>query len=102
MYLNDIEDEFFLNGIEGVDIHHIKLFLLLYADDFTIFSENAEGPQSVLKLLSTYCQRWKLPVNTSKTEVMVFRRGGIFPRNLKFFYNDVELEIVLRYNFLVR
>ena len=100
MYLNDIEDEFYLNGIEGVDIHHIKLFLLLYADDFKIFSENAEGLQSASNLLSTYCQRWKLAVNTSKTKVMVFRRGGILPRNLKFFYNNVELEIVTTFSYL--
>ena len=61
MYLNDIEDEFYLNGIEGIDLHHIKLFLLLYADDnITLFSETAEGLQIALNLLSTYCQRWKL------------------------------------------
>ena len=100
MYLNDIEDAFYLNGIEGVDIHHIKLFLLLYGDDLTIFSENAEGLQSALNLLSTYCQRWKLALNTSKTKVMIFRRGGILPRNLKFFYNGVELEIVSTFSYL--
>ena len=37
--LNDVEDEFYLNGIEGIDIHHIKLFLLLYADDITLHRE---------------------------------------------------------------
>ena len=26
LYLNDIEDKFYLNAIEGIDIHHIKLF----------------------------------------------------------------------------
>ena len=46
MYLNDIEDEFYLNGIEGIDIHHIKLFSLLYADDITLFSETTEGLQT--------------------------------------------------------
>ena len=35
MYLNDIEDEFYLLGIEGINIYQIKLFLLLYADDIT-------------------------------------------------------------------
>ena len=54
MYLNDIEDEFYLSRIEGIDIHHIKLFLLLYADDITLFSETAEGLQIALNLLSTY------------------------------------------------
>ena len=45
MYLNDIEDEFFLHGLEGVDIGVLKLFLLLYADDMTIFAETPVGLQ---------------------------------------------------------
>ena len=94
MYLNDVENEFYLNGIEGIDIHHIKLFLLLYADDITLFSETAGSLQRALNLLSTYCQRWKLTVNTNKTKIMVFRKGGILPRDLKFYYNDIEIEIV--------
>ena len=53
MYLNDIEDEFYL-----IDIAHINLFLLLYDDDIVLFSETAEGLQIALNLLSTYCQRW--------------------------------------------
>ena len=100
MYLNDIEDEFYLNGIEGIDLHHIKLFLLFYADDITLFSETAEGLQIALNLLSTYCQRWKLTVNTKKTKVMIFRKGGMLPRNLKFYYNDEELEIVNTFSYL--
>ena len=99
-YLNDIEDELYLNGIEGIDLHHIKLFLLLYADDITLFSETAEGLQIALNLLSTYCQRWKLTVITKKTKVMIFRKGGILPRNLKFYYNDEELEIVNTFSYL--
>ena len=37
MYLNDIEEEFYLKGFKGIDIDSVKLFLLLYADDMTIF-----------------------------------------------------------------
>ena len=74
MCLNDIEDEFYLNGIEVVGIHHIKIFLFLYADDITMFSKTSEGLQNGLNLLSTYCQRWKLAVNTNKTKVMFFSK----------------------------
>ena len=100
MYLNNVEDEFYLNDIEGIDIHHIKLFLLLYADDITLFSETAEGLQRALNLLSTYCQRWKLSVNTNKTKIMIFRKGGILPRDLKFYYNGIEIEIVNTFSYL--
>ena len=31
---------------------------------------------------------------------MIFRKGGILPRNLKFYYNDEELEIVNTFSYL--
>ena len=100
MYLNDIEDEFYLNGVEGIDIGSIKLFLLLYADDMTIFSETEEGLQKGLDILESYCIRWKLTVNIEKTKIMVFRKGGILPRDLRFFYNNQEIEIVRSFSYL--
>ena len=100
MYLNDIEEEFYLNGFKGIDIGSIKLFLLLYADDMTIFSETEVGLQQGLKFLETYCNRWKLTVNKDKTKIMVFRKGGILRCNLKFYYQDHELEIVSSFSYL--
>ena len=100
IYINDIEDEFYLHGINGIEIDTIKVFLLLYADDITIFAETAEGLQEGLNLLSNYCTRWKLILNTDKTKVMVFRKGGILPRNLKFYYDETELEIVSSFSYL--
>ena len=39
MYPNDIEEEFYLKGLNGIDNGSIGLFLLLYADGMRIFSE---------------------------------------------------------------
>ena len=74
MHLNDIEDDIYLHLFGGVNIYQIKLFLLLYADDITIFSETAVGLQSGLNVLYNYCQRWRLSVNTAKIKVVVFRK----------------------------
>ena len=60
----------------------------------TIFSETEVRLQQGLKILETYCNRWKLTVNKDKTKIMFFRKGGILRRNLKFYYQDHELEIV--------
>lgn len=65
-----------------------------------MFSETAEGLQESLNLLKQYCLRWKLTVNTGKTKIMVFRKGGILPRLLKFYYGDEELEIVASFSYL--
>ena len=100
MYLNDIEDEFREKGAEGLDIGLMKMFLLLYADDIIIFSESAEGLQEGLDFLHDYCNRWKLKVNVDKTKVMIFRQGGTLPRNLKFYYNETEIDIVSSFSYL--
>ena len=36
-FFNDLEEEFIVNGIDGIDIGLLKLFILLYADDIVIF-----------------------------------------------------------------
>ena len=100
MYVNDLEEEFRLNGLDGIDIGSLKLLLLLYADDITLFSETEEGLQNGINILNAYCNRWKLKVNISKTKVVVFRKGGTLPRNLKFYYDEQELEIVSSFSYL--
>ena len=100
MYVNDLEHEFQLKGGEGIDIGMLKIFILLYADDITIFASSAEELQTNLNMLSEYCSRNKLIVNTSKTKIMVFRRGGILPRDMKLYYNNIELSIVSTFSYL--
>ena len=100
MYLNDLEDEFYLKGSTGIDIGMLKLFLLLYADDIIIFANTAQELQINLDILSEYCTRNRLVVNTGKTKIMIFRRGGILPRDLKFYYNEIELAIVNKFSYL--
>ena len=100
LYLNDIEDTFVNSGLEGIDIDMFKMFMLLYADDIVIFANSAEELQQSLDVLLNYCNRWKLTVNVSKTKVMVFRKGGMLPRNMAFFYNGERLEIVKEFKYL--
>ena len=73
----------------------LKLFLLLYADDIIIFfSESAEGLQKGLDILKDYCDKWKLIVNTNKTKIMIFRKGGTLRKKLNFDYNGENIDIV--------
>ena len=46
-----------------------------------------------------YCQLWKLKVNVGKTKIMVFSKGRL-PRNLNFYYDNLELEIVKDFTYL--
>ena len=50
--------------------------------------------------MSGYCQKWKFTVNAAKTKVMVFRKGGVLPRNLGFYYEGNQIEIVKSFKYL--
>ena len=100
MFLNDIEDVFLNSGLSGVDVNSYKMFLMLYADDIVIFANNGEELQLSLDLLEKYCKRWKLVVNTLKSKIMVFRKGGRLPQNLVFYYNNNPIEIVNKFSYL--
>ena len=100
MYLNDLEETIILNGAKGIDIGMLKLFLSLYADDIVLFANSATELQNSIHILETYCQRWRLTVNTTKTKVLAFKKGGRLRSNLSFIYNGVEIEIVLKFSYL--
>jgi len=53
-----------------------KVGCLLYADDLVILSTSKEGLQSSLDHLSSYCKKWKLSVNHSKSKVMCLSKQG--------------------------
>lgn len=84
-YLIDLEDTLATEGVEGVQIDMLKLVLL---------SESADDLQHSLNTLQTYCETWKLSLNTSKSKVFVFRKGGRLPLRLNFTYDGKCLEIV--------
>ena len=88
------------NNYQSIDLDVFKLFLLLYADDIVLLSETESGLQEGLLLLEGYCDRWKLSVNSLKTKVMIFRKGGRLRRNLTFLYKGQELEIVDKFTYL--
>jgi hypothetical protein len=99
LFVNDLEQEFYLKGINGIDIDMFKMFILLYADDIAVLSESKEDLQMGLNVMHDYANTWKLTVNTSKTKVMVFHKGRL-PSGLKFMYGDNELEIVNTFTYL--
>ena len=51
-------------------------------------------------VLSDYCQKWKLTINTEKTKIMIFQKGGNLPRNLSFIFQGSVLEIVKKFVYL--
>ena len=73
---------------------------MLYADDIIIFGNSPEDLQKSLAILEDYCSKWKLTVNTNKTKIMIFRKGGRLPNYLDFKYKNVSIEIVNKFCYL--
>ena len=60
----------------GIDLNICKLFLLLFADDLVIFADSKVEFQRLVNNLAKYCNTFKLKINMSKTNIIVFRNGG--------------------------
>ena len=100
MFINDMEEILIEKGFDGVDLNAFKLCLLLYADDAIMLAPSRESLQDGLNILHDYCDRWKLTVNTDKSKVMIFRKGGRLSKLDKWYYGDEELEIVKEFTYL--
>ena len=57
MFVNVIEYLIYVIGVEGVDITLLKLFLLFYSNEITIFSETFEGFQKRQYIYQGYCSK---------------------------------------------
>ena len=107
IYLNDLRTYLDAHNAPAVECEthdeniyiYIKLFILLFADDAVLFGLSKEDLQTTLNLFEKYCIEWKLTVNIQKTKVLVFS-GGRLSKNLKFFFNNEEIEIVTEYKYL--
>ena len=84
-------------SFEVLDIY-LKIFLLLYADDTVLMSENVNGMQTMLNIFSEYCNTWKLQVNIAKTNVVIFSKSKI-TQNTRVMSDNKKLDIWESYNY---
>ena len=74
IYLNDLESFRSFNNCSGIDIDiqeenlmiFIKHFVILYADDTILLSDNAKQFQETLNIFYEYCKNWKFNINIEK------------------------------------
>ena len=114
LFLNDL-DTFFtkqkLDTLDYIDKLYsdcsnnfsmmLNLFVLLYADDTVINTENECGMQRNLNLPNEYCNCNGLRVNIRKTKIMVFARSRTRLRNLPTFkLGNLDFDLVDDYIYL--
>ena len=71
-----------------------------FADDLEVDAPDKNEVQRALYALEDWCQENKILVNTNKTKVIKFRKGGRLARTDSFEYNGQEIEIVSSYEYL--
>ena len=76
----------------------IKLFVILYADDTILLSDNAKQFQEALNIFYEYCKNWKLKINIKNTKIMIF---GDYSRTraVSFSIAGAEIEIVKSFKY---
>ena len=102
LFINEIA-----SSIEQQDMHGIQLlprlveiFLLLFADDIVLISDTPRGLQNQLGVLSSACKDLFLHINTDKTKVMVFRKGGFLGKHEKWHLDGNNIQVVNDYTYL--
>jgi F0F1-type ATP synthase alpha subunit len=66
---------------------------LLSADDLAVRTTTSTGMQRAINSIKEYCEEWKLEINTNKTKIVVFKKGGKLSKyeNLKLGGEEIEV-----------
>ena len=96
MIINELNDIMVANEVRGIQLFPdiIEIFMLMFADDIACISDTISGLQKQLNILNQYCKIYKLTVNTEKTKIIVFKKGGQLSRNEKWFFDGKQIEVV--------
>ena len=72
IYVNDLVTE--INALNcGIRFDNNVISILMYADDIVLISESTDELQIMLNSLNSWCCKWRLAINESKTKVIHFR-----------------------------
>ena len=100
LYINELAIEITRNGRHGVSLETYELLALLLADDIILCSETVVGLQTQLNILYKAACRLHLTVNLSKSNIIVFRKGGYLAERERWFYNGAIMPVVNAYKYL--
>ena len=74
VFINDLLKEVEEAGLGMQLCNNKSITGILFADDFVGVSDSRENLQKLIDAVHSYCKRWRLKANVSKSAVMVFAR----------------------------
>lgn len=100
VFIDDLDVELRRRNEGGTVLGLTKIYTLKFADDVALVADNEKELNHMLKTLERYVKRNRMQVNTAKTKVMVFRKGGRRSKKEKWTYGNEEIEEVGAYKYL--
>jgi len=71
LFINDVNDCIHNNNLTENDL---SIYMLLFADDFALFTTKPESLQLQLNALYDYSCKWGLKINVKKTKICIFEK----------------------------
>jgi hypothetical protein len=100
IFINDLATEIKASNI-GLQLDQSTfLNILLYADDIVLLAGNEEDLQSLLFIVETWCKRWRLEINLSKTNIMHVRGVRKKQSNFMFLFDMRPIAYCKEYKYL--
>ena len=99
MYLNDLA-----TGLKelncGIDVDGLNLSILLYADDIVLMAPDENALQKMLQFIDGWCKKWRMAINSDKTQVVHFRTKSKMKSEFQFSLGSNNLSTVSFYKYL--
>jgi hypothetical protein len=99
IFINDLVKELNEVGV-GLNITNILLCCLLYADDLVLFAENEKDLKKLLECLYLWCNKWRVKVNITKSNVLHFRHSKKKCSEVDFSLGEQKIEYASSYKYL--
>ena len=72
----------------------------MYVDDLILISKSPEGLQKLLDSVSTFCNKWKMNVNPTKSKCILFKSKNRINKTDNFSTGGHYLENVSQFTYL--
>ena len=108
IFINDLANEVKNSGVgvhlnidSSENIHETTLLnILLYADDIVLFASSEVDLQYLLNIVETWCEKWRLEVNLTKTNILHFRNKRKPQLKFMFIFNRNTVSYCKYYKYL--
>ena len=80
-------------GCQSYELKSRNLFLLVYADDTVLFSENVDDLQKMINSVNICSNEYGLHINLLKTKIVIFRNRGHVKAEEKWFLNCNKIDV---------